>query len=119
MKLLPDAPKLKEFFNWLAAPAERSYTLGEAFQHYVQHKHYAEIRSNGLGYTNAGRLTERAHVAAGVVSAGLVLAFAPVSLPTLGIAAAFVGLYKVMGMAGGKLADGVVAGHFYNPTPKP
>ncbi len=120
MRLLPDAAKLKEVFNWFASPAARSYTLGEAFQHYVQHRPYDEIHTNQLGFTNAGRLLERVHMAAGILTAGLLVVCAPASLPALAIAGGFLVGYKIMGLAAGKLADGVASGRFYNPEqPRP
>lgn len=116
--------KLSGVFNWLAQTPERNYTLVEAFQHFAQKKPYADINDNRLGFTNAGRLTERLHMFAGVASAALVIASVPFSAITLPVAfaaaAGFVGLYKCMGLAGGKLADLAVSGRLYTkPQKKP
>jgi len=112
--------RLRRFFNWLAAPAARNYTLGEVFRHYARDTPYDMIRDNRPGFTNAGRLTERLHMAAGVISAGLVLASLPLGMTTLGAAGGIVGVYKLMGLAGGKLADAAVSGRFYSrPAPPP
>lgn len=107
--------RIREFFNDMAAAPKRNYTLGEAYQHYVQGKSFEEINDNKLEFSTAGRLTERLHMAAGVLSAALVITSAPVSLLTLGIAAAFITLYKVQGVAGGKLADMAVRGTLRAP----
>lgn len=111
MNLSPAKQRLSAAFNWLAAPAERSYTLREAFQHYVQKQPFGEVKhDNRMRYTNAGRMVERLHVAGGVISAVFALAAAPtLGLPlAIGGGLAFIGLYKIMGMAAGKLADGVM-----------
>ncbi|MBI1215073.1 MAG: hypothetical protein GC185_04545 [Alphaproteobacteria bacterium] len=116
MKFLP---RIKKAFNWMASPADRNYTLGEVFQHFAEKRPYETIRDNRLGFTNAGRMTERLHVAAGVLSAGLIIAGAPLSLTTLAIAGGTLGLYKVMGLAGGKLTDLAVSGRAYTPPTVP
>lgn len=102
--------RLTEFFNDLAASPKRNYTLGEAFRHYVQGRPYEEINDNKLEFSKAGRLVERLHVAAGVLSAALVITSAPAALLSYGAAAAFIALYKMQGVAGGKLADLAVRG---------
>jgi hypothetical protein len=107
--------RIKAFFNKLAEAPKRNYTLGEAFQHFVQGKPYSEINDNKLQFTDAGRMLERAHVAAGVISAGLVITALPVSVLSLSVAAAFIALYKVQGVAAGKLADLAVRGTFRAP----
>jgi len=111
MSIFPSKDSLRDAFNWLAAPAARSYTLREAFQHYVQKQPFGEVKhDNRMRYTNGGRMVERLHVAGGVISAAFALAAAPaIGLPlALGAGLAFIGLYKVMGMAAGKLADGAL-----------
>jgi len=110
--------KLKDTFNWLGQHAQRNYTLGEAYQHVVQGKSYENIDDNRLGFTNGGRLLERAHVAAGVLSAAFIVAAAPTSVPMLAGAGVVLGLYKVMGLAAGKIADLAFADRLYTPRPK-
>lgn len=97
--------KLARFFNWLAAPPARNYTLGEAWAHFVQKKPYAEIHANPLRFSNAGRISERLHMAGGLLTAGAILAAAPATPLALAFAGAALGLFKVWGLAGGKLAD--------------
>ncbi|MDE1153187.1 MAG: hypothetical protein PW788_11685 [Micavibrio sp.] len=116
-----DLPAMKKSltktFNWLGQHASRNYTLGEAFQHYAEKKPLAMIDDNMLGFTNAGRLLERAHVAAGVLSAAFIVAAAPTSAPMLLAAGTVLGLYKVMGLAAGKIADLAAGGRLYTPRP--
>jgi hypothetical protein len=119
MSFLAEPDKIKGFFNWLAAPATRNYTLGEVFAHFAQNKPYEMIRDNKLGFTNAGRMVERLHTGLGVISAGLAVAVLPFGLTGLGIAGGFLAAYKVMGLAGGKLADMAVSGKIYNRAPRP
>lgn len=107
--------RIKAFFNNLATAPTRNYTLGEAWQHYVQGKSFEEINDNKLQFSKAGRLTERLHMAPGVLSAVLVIGSAPAALLSYGVAAAFIALYKVQGVAGGKLADMAVRGTLRAP----
>jgi hypothetical protein len=107
--------RFREFFNDMSAAPKRNYTLGEAFQHYVQGKPFAEINDNKLEFSKAGRIVERLHVLGGVLSAALVITAAPAALLSYGAAAAFIALYKMQGMAGGKLADMAVRGTLRAP----
>ncbi|MEZ0261370.1 MAG: hypothetical protein ACAH80_10195 [Alphaproteobacteria bacterium] len=109
--------RFSEFFNDMSGAPKRNYTLGEAFQHYVQGKPFAEINDNKLEFSKAGRMVERLHMAAGVLSAALVITAAPAALLSYGIAAAFIALYKTQGLAGGKQADMAVRGTLRAPKP--